>query len=595
MADKDSQLDQLVSRFEASEQASADSRKLSERDRDYFNGKQWTRAERKIIEDRGQPVVTINKIRSKINFVAGAEIQTRTRPKALPRNPGDADAAHAATDAIRFVCDNNDYDRHRSKGRQDLGIEGTEAMEVSVKPSKTGFDVTVRRIPWNRFYYDPHSAEDDFSDAQYVGEVIWMDLKDAKARFPGKEDALNDTMGTASPEDTFGDKPSSKVWADKKRERVRVASQNFLEKGQWKTAIFTKGGLLTDVQDIPFVDEDGQSLNHIIAQSLYVDRENDRHGIVRDMISPQQEINKRRSKLLHLVSVRQARRSPGAGDDKEQTRAELARPDGIIDAEPGDFEILNTNDQAIGQIQLLQESKQDIEGVGPNATLQGKQEKSLSGRAIQATQQGGMVELAPYLDAGDFLDLRVYRQIFNRIQQYWSEEKTIRVTDDPNSVKFISLNRPITFGEAFGEQLKSQDLPPDQVQKQMARAEQDPRFNAVVSIQNNVADLGVDIVIEKGPDLPTIEAEEFEKLVSMVNAGIPIPPAVVIEASSLRNKKEIIDSLKGAGEDVDPQQQQLQQVAVQLELEEKATDIAKTKSETLLNQARASDAIVGRD
>jgi hypothetical protein len=58
----------------------------------------------------------------------------------------------------------------------------------------------------------------------------------------------------------------------------------------------------------------------MILQSAYIDREsNGRHGIVRDMIGPQNEINKRRSKFLAPVigaaDLRHERhcRKPGSG------------------------------------------------------------------------------------------------------------------------------------------------------------------------------------------------------------------------------------------------------------------------------------------
>ena len=43
-----------------------------------------------------------------------------------------------------------------------------------------------------------------------------------------------------------------------------------------------------------------------IMASAHTDRENNRYGMVRDLISEQDEINKRRSKALHLLSVKQA-------------------------------------------------------------------------------------------------------------------------------------------------------------------------------------------------------------------------------------------------------------------------------------------------
>ena len=66
--------------------------------------------------------------------------------------------------------------------------------------------------------------------------------------------------------------------------------------------------------------------------SAYVKRNNDRYGAVWDMIGPQDEINKRRSKSVHLLSTTRIEvRDPQAIDvDADVARREASRPDGVI-------------------------------------------------------------------------------------------------------------------------------------------------------------------------------------------------------------------------------------------------------------------------
>ena len=49
------ELQRLIRMFEDSEDATYDARERAERDRDYYDGKQYTSAELKILRDRGQP------------------------------------------------------------------------------------------------------------------------------------------------------------------------------------------------------------------------------------------------------------------------------------------------------------------------------------------------------------------------------------------------------------------------------------------------------------------------------------------------------------------------------------------------------------
>lgn len=66
---------------------SDDNRRNAERDRDFYDGKQWTAEEAAIIKGRHQVPVVINKLAGKIDWMLGMERQQRTDPKAFPRTP----------------------------------------------------------------------------------------------------------------------------------------------------------------------------------------------------------------------------------------------------------------------------------------------------------------------------------------------------------------------------------------------------------------------------------------------------------------------------------------------------------------------------
>ena len=117
-------LSEYVQQFEESEEATRESREKAERDRDYYDEKQWTADEIKKLEDRGQPAITYNRIKRKVNAMMGLEKQTRKDPKAFPRTPADEQASHAATDVLRYVCDDNRWDDKRSECGKELAIEG---------------------------------------------------------------------------------------------------------------------------------------------------------------------------------------------------------------------------------------------------------------------------------------------------------------------------------------------------------------------------------------------------------------------------------------------------------------------------------------
>lgn len=582
--DYSAELGMFCRQFEESEESTQDSRQKAERDRDYYDEKQWTAEEETALKNRKQPVITYNRVKRKVNAMMGLEKQTRKDPKAFPRNPDDEESAQAATDVIRYACEDNRWDDKRSECAKELAIEGTCAIMVGVKQTKGGIDPELKRIPWDRFYYDTHSSEFDFADAAYLGQVIWMDVDKARAKWPDKEAVFVETWSQAQGSDTYDDKPKYKMWADYKRKRVRICEHYYRDAEGWKFCIFTKGGFVVDPQVSPYMGDDDQPECPIKAVSLYIDRENNRYGEVRTMIGAQDEINKRRSKALHLINSRQVRVSRSTGQDAEAVRRELSKPDGVFVGEQGEVEVLQTNDMAMANLQMLQEAKAEIDLLGPNAALGGKNEGGMSGRAILAQQQGGLTELATYLDRIRCMSLAVYRSVWARVRQYWQGERWVRVTDNENNLRFVGVNRPVTALQAAAKQMgvdknNVEQADPQAVQ-QLQQFAMNPMSQQVVAIENNVVELDVDILVDEGIDSPTIAAEEFDSMLKLAGTGmIQIPPDVLIEASSLRNKERLLEMMK---QGPSPEQQQGQQ----LQMADAMAKIEKLQSETAENYAQ---------
>ena len=579
---------QMVQRFEEAEQTTQPARQLSERDRDYYDGKQWTNTEKTALEKRGQPVVTFNRIQRKVNYLKGLETHPRKDPKSFPRTPGDDQSAKAVTDALRYVCDDQDWENKRSEGFESIIVEGTGAIMVGAAQTRDGIDPALICIPWDRFFFDPFSRRVDFSDASYMGIVTWMDVKEAQAKFPGREEVIETTWMQARDSQTYDDRPKNNLWADYKRKRVRIVEMYYIERGEWVMCMFTKAGFLVDPAPSPYLDVDGKPENPIKAISAYVDRDNNRYGEVRAMISPQDEVNKRRSKGLHLINSRQMRVSrsvsvPG-GMDPSAIKREGAKPDGMFFAEDGEIEILQTGDMAAANFQMLQEAKAEIDLLGPNAALAGKNENDQSGRAIMAQQQGGMVEVALLMDRLRQLSLAVYRAVWARIKQYWQAPRWIRVTEDERNLRWVGLNVPRTMLEIAQEKLANDP----QAEQKLALLAQDPMANQPMEVHNQVAEMDVDIIIDEGMDTPTVQAEQFDTLSKMMPSLTQLPPEAIellVQASSLRDKDkllEIVDKMKQ--QQAASQEQQMQQ---QLMLQDAQAQIEKTKSETAKNYAQA--------
>lgn len=603
----------FITQFEDSERITYDARQKSEQCRDYFDDKQLTETERTALQKRGQPPVIFNEIKPKVKTMLGLEKQTRKDPKAFPRNPDDEAAARACTDAIRFVCDDSRWDDVRSQAAKNLAIEGTGAVFVGLKAVKAPrsqmmagtsmtapvtYDPEIRKVAWDRFYYDPYSAEDDFGDAAFKGLVVWLDLDEARRLYPDADEVILDTWRSSSAGETYDDKPKYKTWADHKRRRVRLCEHYYREGDAWMYCVFTGAGFVIEPMPSPYLGEDGEPECPIKAISLYVDRDNNRYGEVQSMISPQDEINKRRSKALHTSNTRQIRVSPATGMSADKVRKELARPDGVFVGEAGDVEILGTSDMLMGNLNLMQDAREHIHRIGANSAMAGKDVGAQSGKAIALQQMGGMTEAADFLDCIRRLSLEVYRSVWARIRQVWTAERWIRVTDDERNVRFVGLNQPVTaiqmIAREMGVTKDNLAEQPVEVRQRLQAMAADPRAMMVVGVENNVTELDVDILVDEGVDTPTIQAEQFDIVAKMLPGAPPnIQPVLweaLFENSAFRDKDKVLEALR---QPPDPIMQQVQQQAMALQMAGEQAKVEKTQSETAENVAQ-TEAIVAR-
>jgi len=209
-----------------------------------------------------------------------------------------------------------------------------------------------------------------------------------------------------------------------------------------------------------------------------------------------------------------------------------------------------------------------------------------SGVALRQRALTGQTELAPMFDMLKNLDIRVYRKTWNRIKQYWKAEMWLRVTDDENNLKFVGLNKPVTKGEMLLKQAEAQKAPPEILQQLQQQIATNPMMKEVVSTENDIINLDVDIVMDDAPDTVTQEVEDFQAMAEMVKSGFPLPPEAVIMASPLSNKDKIIKMMKEQPQIPPEMQQKMEEAQKQMQKlaeenqalkQDQQTEVAKIK------------------
>ncbi len=526
--------------------------------RRYYHGAHWTAKQIKTLNDRKQPVVTYNRIGRKINAIVGLNERQRADPKGFPRTPKHEDGAEIATAVLRYVLDEQQWATKSSLVGLAGAVDGIGGIELMLERGDKGdVEVGFEEVDPSGFFYDPRSLKMDFSDARFIGVGKWADIDAIVDVFPDKEEEIRASADEGA-ELTSNPDSDDKWFSDAGgRKRIRLIDHWYIVKGQWRYCIYT-GSLKLDEGPSPYRDEKGRSFCKYIMYSAAVDHEGDRYGFVRNMRSSNDEINQRRSKGLHNVNSRRIIIEKGTAGDVERLRREAARPDGVIEYAPGTtppvFDDAAKSAELQGQLAFLEDAKSEIENYGFNPALIGTGVDKMSGRAIKLQQEAGVAELGPYLLAFKGWKLRVYRAIWNAVQQHWTAERWVRVTDDDQMAQFFAVNQ------------------------------MQPGPNGPMLV-NALGSLDVDIIIDEGPDTITMQQDTYETVSIMAQKGQQVPPALIIELSPLpasvkKKAKEILEQEK-------QQAMQLQAPAMQLEMQGKQAENEKTQSETMLNIVKA--------
>lgn len=277
-------------------------------------------------------------------------------------------------------------------------------------------------------------------------------------------------------------------------------------------------------------------------------------GIVRGLKDLQEEYNKRRTQeLRHLnSSINSGNIIPKNALDRRNMNKmkRFGSSPGVTieyDVEkaggttPASWRITPTP-LSQGHAQLAAENAQDIkEASGVNPDLLANDSQSQSGRAILLKQRQGLVMIQEALDNYTHTKELIGRFILSQLGEVYTVETAIRVLGND----FIASNfkRPV-FDEEGNPII-------DENGNVKTETDQDEAGVIVNKILNDSALGKFDVSIGDGPFNETIKFMNFVTLMDMVEKGVPIPPDVIIEESSLSESqkmriKESIDRAQAA-------------------------------------------------
>lgn len=490
--------------------------------RRYYHGAQYTPEQIKILRQRRQPIVTFNRISRKIDSIVSLAQRLRQEPKAYPRTPQADSGAEVATQSIRSVLDGMNWRNLDFMSCRQAGIDGIGGIELKlIDGDHDDPDVTGDIVFIDDFFYDFHSYKPDFTDANYKGVAKWLAVDTVIDMFPDQEEQIESLIGYGSDLTTHSDREFK--WVQSQERRIRLVEHWYKNRGRWYWAFYCADILLAEGVS-PFLDERKRSMSRFIMFSAAVDHDGDRYGFVRNLTGPQDEINQRRSKALHISNARRLKVVKGAVDDIETTRREWARPDGVIEINPGFADQVMEDDQQAdlaAQLQLMQDARQEIDSfanINPALMAQSDVPDDHSGVAINLLQKAGIAEIGSFLLAYRDWKIRVYRAIWNIVTREWKAERWIRVTDDQGVASFLQVNG--TGLDQFGQPI----------------------------IINYLGALDVDIILDEGPDEINLQHDSLQTLQTLGPQFAQQFPEIAIELSALQGsiKKKMLDKITAA-------------------------------------------------
>lgn len=522
----------------------------AKKDFEFREGLQWTSEEKSELEKRGQAAIVENEIAPILERIIGQYKRQKTRIIFRGRNLGsDEKTNNIMSDLALHAQQQSDYEFEEGDMFDDSNVCGFGVLRVTIE-----FDdildpiIKIEHDDVLDMFPDPYSRRYDWNkDAEHISRAKWVQVDEARKLYPHKKNEINSFINldivnaeTANfKRDNYFDDQTERVRLVEQEYKTRVKKQvvffgsgetkdttnwsasrrnKFLKDNpsakqfervdtEMKVGVFC-GRVLLDHKDSPY----NHKLFTWVPYFIRRKKDGEPYSMVRLLIDPQTEINKRRSKALHLLTTNQTIAEQGAVADKDEWNKEMAKPDGYMEYKQGrKVEILKNIEVASSQVALLNESKQAIPRIsGISNEAMARTSEVRSGVGLQRKQAMTDLITMPIWDNLRRTRLMTGQLIYENIKQYYTSEKVFQVTDDLGKSRNVELQK------------KHIDV---------------------------IKESTYDTVIEEMPDTTTIQDEQFRGIHEMLRS-MNLPPnfamallPILIQLSQIRGKDEILEQI----------------------------------------------------
>jgi len=594
----------------------------------YYRGDQWDEFDMQQLDDQGRPALTINTILPTVNAVLAEQSSKKADIQFKPRGGGKQDIADVLTKVYAQIADNNKLEWTEAqvfsdgliqdRGWFDVRIDFDDHVNGEVRiESKDPLDILIDP---DAKHYDPRTWNEIF-------ETKWMSIDEIEEQYGQKEaDQLRmlaetgTTLGADSmefEEERYGDTDEynygQQYPGDPENARllrsIRVIERQYYK---LKDCIFYVDPVTGDKREVPYnwskkkreqfadqfaldiIEKKMRKVRWTVTADtvvLFDDwspyahftlvpffpyfRRGKPFGMVRNLLSPQEQLNKITSQELHIVNttansgwiVENGSLAGMTADDLEEHGAETGL---VLEFNRGSTPPakIPPNQIPTGLDRLGQKAAQNIKQIsGITEAMLGMDSPEVSGVAINAKQNRGSLLLQVPLD--NLAKTRQYlaEKVLMLIQAYYTEERIIQITDESDPYKpreQVKLNQQTPEGEVINDLTLGE----------------------------------YDVIVGTAPARDNFDEMQFAEAIELRNVGVPIPNDMIVEYSHLSRKADIANRIRQLEGTAPPTEEQVQLQQFQMESQIRSTqlEIAKLEAEVTnlqtaaeLNMAKAQN------
>jgi hypothetical protein len=456
------QLKKLNRWFSASSTAEREWRHKARTWHDYYHGDQLTDDLVKMLKARSQPALKFNLIKSIVNLLTGQEIQGRTDVKFVGTD-GESDAlpAEILTDIYRQYNEEDYFQYEITRAFQDGVIGGRGCVFVDWDDNTD--EIFREYVDWQEIFVDACAKRVDNFDARHIFRAKWVDKDVAIEMFPDSEEAikslshaassenedLNNRNPTKHKEEYFDDLDDASKWIDPKRDRIKLVECWYKETDPDTKKPVMMHCIFSENEFVSTPERFGRKHEQFPIQFTYYnkDRKGVPYGLVKDLIDPQDVINRSFSKSMHILGTRQILAEKGALPNIQKVQNEINKPDAVIN----DFE---DGSLANGKIRI-EENRGDAQmafqhfdiGVnamhrisGVNPENMGLHSNARSGTAISMRLKQGNTVLTSLYDCLEKTKKKVAELYVYLLSQYMTNKDLMRYKLSNGEMANVEVN-----------------------------------------------------------------------------------------------------------------------------------------------------------